>query len=79
MPVTLKNGLTSSEITFFNQGNYDPNDQSCPAGIEAMVSYSIEGGSSGEVNVMCPEDFEPGMPYEPGMPGFGTSVDINWG
>ena len=76
VPVTLKNGLTSSEITFFNQGNFDPYGQSCPAGSEAMVSYSVEGGSSGEVHVMCPEDYEPGMPE---MPGSGTGVDINWG
>jgi hypothetical protein len=37
------------------------------------VSYSVVGSSSGEVKVMCPED------SLPGMPGGGTSIDINWG
>ena len=69
VPVTLKNGLTNSGIIFTALGDF----QHCPAGSGAMVYYSVEGGSSGEVNVMCPKN------YEPGMPGGGTSVDINWG
>jgi len=73
VPVTLKNGLTNSGIIFSNQGYSDFDGMYCPFGSGAMVSYSVEGGSSGEVNVMCPEDFEPGMP------GGGTGVDINWG
>ena len=73
VPVTLKNGLTSSGIIFTNQGVFGQIGQFCPVGSGAMVSYSVEGGSSGEVNVMCPEDFEPGMP------GGGVGVDINWG
>ena len=73
VPVTLKNGLTNSGIIFSNQGYFDLDGAYCPFGSGAMVSYSVEGGSSGEVNVMCPEDFEPGMP------GGGTGVDINWG
>lgn len=40
------------------------------------MNYSVEVGSSREVNVMCPEDYEPGMPE---MSGSGTGVDINWG
>ena len=73
VPVTLENGLKNSGIIFYNLGSFDESGQSCPPGSGAMVSYSVEGGSSGEVNVMCPEDFQPGMP------GGGTGVDINWG
>jgi len=73
VPVTLKNGLTSSGIIFANQGAFGPDGQFCPVGSGAMVSYSVEGGSSGEVNVMCLED------SEPGMPGGEVGVDINWG
>jgi len=69
VPVTLKNGLTNSGIIFTPLGDF----QYCPAGSGAMVYYSVEGGSSGEVNVMCPKNFQPGMS------GGGTSVDINWG
>ena len=73
VPVTLKNGLTNSGIAFTNLGITDIDGAYCPYGSGAMVSYSVEGGSSGEVNVMCSEDFEPGMP------GSETGVDINWG
>ena len=73
VPVTLKNGLTNSGIAFTNLGITDIDGAYCPHGSGAMVSYSVEGGSSGEVNVMCSED------SWPGMPGSETGVDINLG
>ena len=73
VPVTLKNGLTNSGITFYNQGFDDIGGSKCPYRSGPMVSYSVAGSSNGEVKVMCPED------SLPGMPGGGTSVDLNWG
>jgi hypothetical protein len=73
VPVTLKNGLTNSGIIFYNQGFTDIDGTKCPYRSGPMVSYSVVGSSSGEVKVMCPED------SLPGMPGGGTSIDINWG
>ena len=73
VPVTLKNGLTNSWITFSNLGGDDAEGPICPPRLGAVVSYSVEGGSSGEVNVICPKDFEPGMADD------GTPVYINWG
>ena len=79
VPVTLENGLTNSEIGFYNQGSYGEEGTLCPEGSGATLNYSVVGGSSGEVTLMCPKDsdyFEPGGPWDPGS---GTSVDINWG
>ena len=74
VPVTLKNGLTNLGIIFSNLGGFNAAEgEICPPGSGAVVSYSVEGGSSGEVSVVCPKGFEPGKP------GGGTGVDINWG
>lgn len=81
MPVTLNNGLTNSGIILSNVGYTDLNSGSttCPAGSGVMMSYSVEGGSSGEVNVKCPKVFVPSVTFMPEIPGWATSVDINWG